>query len=165
MHIGITGEPMLRQWYSDYIGVKIEEVGIAVWKKDPRFRASLDGKYGNKGVEFKITENIYKPLMYYYHTRSKNYNNLPPVTQYTHIWESHYNQMIQCMKICGLDSIDYVVSGYKENKVYIEKILPNENAWNSLHTDCCLFLDNYVEPLMIQHNIKRIDPYMMEDIN
>jgi hypothetical protein len=150
MSIGLKGEPIIRDWYSDYIGDKIEEVGIAVWKEDPRFRASLDGLYGGgtKGVEFKITKELYEPLSQHL-TSSKN----------NHIWDTHYNQMIQCIAICGLDYIDYVVSSYNTNEVYIEKVYPDPERWKEIYIEGCKFLDQYVTPLMKEHGIERIDPY------
>jgi hypothetical protein len=40
---GIATEPIIRDWYSKALNRRIEEVGLAVWKKDLRFGGSLDG--------------------------------------------------------------------------------------------------------------------------
>lgn len=162
---GIKGEPVLRSWYSGVIGEDIREVGVAVWKADPRFRASLDGIYGTGdslyGVELKITDRVYWPLVQYYQARSRGLRNLPD-SPHVHIWDAHYNQMIQCMAIAGLKSIDYIVAGYGNNKVYIEKIFPDPDHWNDvLLPKGRQFIETYVTPLMTTHGIQRIDPWMM----
>lgn len=163
--LGISGEPVLRDWYSKVIGKPIREVGIAVWKKDTRFRASLDGIYededGTHGVEFKITDKIYWPLIQYYQARNRGFA-MADDSQHSHIWDAHYNQMVQCMAVTGVKSIDYVVGGYKDNKVYIERVYPNMRHWTTnLYPMAVTFLKTYVEPLMVTNGIKRIDPHIL----
>lgn len=156
MKIGNEGEPIVRDYYSKHIGKQIDEVGIAIWKKDPRFRASLDGVYTNDdgdlcGVEIKIPRKVYNKLIVY-----KNTNPLPP--GHSHIWESHYNQMIQCIEIVGLKYIDYVVAGCDDGKMYVERIYPNSRYFNNvIYTPGVIFLDTYVKPLMELHKIERLD--------
>lgn len=98
--IGIAGEPIVRKWYSESIATPISEVGVAVWKKDPRFRASLDGMYTKdgvtRGVEIKVTDKVYWLLIQHFQALKKGVNNMP---EHSHIWDAHYNQMIQCIEI------------------------------------------------------------------
>lgn len=161
---GIIGEPIVRNWYSSVIDKKIEEVGIAVWKRDPRFRASLDGIYYDDsnmyyGIEIKVPKFLYKKLSHYYKSRQMHNNNHPP---YGHICEAHYNQMIQSIAITGVEYIDYIVSGYSDNKTYIEKIYPDNELWEkTLYPMGVKFLEEHVEPMMLQKSIKRIDPWVM----
>ena len=129
MEIGSKGEGLIRQWYSNYIGQPIEEVGLAVWKKDLRFGSSLDGLYGNKGIEIKISKEVYNPLI-----------------ENGYIWPSHYDQMVQAMAISGLQSIDYIVAGHQTNQILIKTIYPDPERWKQLYTKGVEFLDNYVEP-------------------
>jgi hypothetical protein len=159
MQLGMQGESQLRDWYAQVIGQPIREVGIAVWKLNSAFRASLDGIYGDRrGVEFKITEQIYPPLVQYYQARNRGYHNLPP---HDHLWASHYNQMLQSMVVTGLQSMDYVVSGYRDNQVYIETLYPDLAYWDvELYQPGVKFLQDYVAPLMRQHGILRIDPHL-----
>ncbi len=160
--IGILGEPLLRTWYSNIIRIPIQEVGIAVWKKDSRFRASLDGIYGQtRSVEFKVTDTLYWPLIEHFNALKKGLKT--PPSKYEHIWNTHYNQMIQSMIITGRKSMDYIVAGYKKNLVYIEEIPANDEYWlQEIYPKAVEFLNSYVEPLMRQRNIQRIDPWMLE---
>lgn len=156
-HIGITGEPLVRDFYSKHIGIPIKEVGIAVWKKDPRFRSSLDGMYVNAegklcGIEIKISKRVYPRLIAYYKQKVKK-------PDHTHIFDSHYNQMVQSMHIIGLEYIDYVVCGYNEGNTYVERVYPNPAYFeNVIYKPGVHFLDTYVTPLMLERGIKRIDP-------
>ena len=155
--IGIVGEPIVRDWYSSYIRKKINQVGIAVWKKDVRFRASLDGIYDNGAIEIKITNSIYKPLIK--HIQSIKRGFTPPKDFHSHIWDSHYIQMVQSMAVTGKESIDYIVCSYETNEVYIERIYKNMDFWEQeIYPKGVHFLQTYVEPLMKLHTITRIDP-------
>lgn len=162
MSIGIREEPVVRDWYSKRIKEEIKEVGIAVWKEDPRFRASLDGIYKDKngvthGIEIKVPKKIYWPLV-----NSPDKDILNPEDDHSHIWDEHYNQMVQCMAVTGIKSIDYVVCGYETNEAFIQKIMPNDKYWrNELIPRAIKFLETSVEPMMLKKGIKRIDPYMM----
>ena len=160
MEIGVKYEPVVRQWYSNLINHEIKEMGIGVWKQDTRFRASLDGLYdSDKGIEIKVTKNIYWPLVKY----NEDFNKGIETHEKNHIWDTHYNQMIQCIHICNLKFIDYIVCGYEKNEVYIQRIYPNLDHWNMLYEKGLNFLDTYVQPLMKKHNINRIDPYILEN--
>lgn len=163
--IGVRGEPILRDWYSKIIGQPIEEVGIAIWKKDTRIRASLDGVYGDKrSVEFKITSDIYWPLIE--HFRAMKNGTKPPPSKYEHIWTTHYNQMIQSMAVTGRTSMDYIVAGYKKNIVYMEEIPFDEKYWTTdLYPEAVNFYGKYIEPLMKEKDIKRIDPWIIDPAN
>lgn len=181
MHIGIKGEPAVRDWYEEKIGHKIKEVGIAVWKEDPRFRASLDGFYIDsdgihRGIEIKITKDIYWPLICYYKSLrnkerkgSRDFSNEDPNPnpdtasgEYSHIWNSHFDQMQMAMKVTGVKSVDYIVCGHKKNQVFIQRIYQNEERWKELYKRGTEFLETLVEPLMVKHELKRIDPHPME---
>lgn len=172
MQIGIDGEPKVRDWYSKTMGIDIKEVGIAVWKEDPFFRSSLDGFYTDKngdshGIEIKISKEIYWPLVSYNNHKTQGKKQVTPnwdkdTRKAMHIWGSHYDQMITSIKVCGLKSIDYIVCGHIDNNVYIEKVYPDEERWeNVIYPGTMELRRDYIEPLMIKHDISRLDPWMM----
>lgn len=159
-------ESIIRDWYGEKIGKKIHNVGIAVWKKDTRFRASLDGMYKSdeslsefdRGIEIKITNtgHIYRPLL-------DNFSDKKRKNNYDHIWTSHKNQLMQSMAVTGLKSIDYIVYGYKTGLVYIEEVKFDEKYWNDMiYTKGIKFLDEIIDVKMVEHGIKRIDPWMIQ---
>jgi hypothetical protein len=168
MDIGIRGEPMARDWYAKSRGINIEEVGIAVWKEDPFFRSSLDGFYTDKdgskhGIEIKITKDIYWQLVKHYNGEEFTVSNWDKdERKCMHIYGSHYDQMVASMKVCGLKSIFYIVCGHVNNDVYIEEVFPDEDRWNKvLYPGAMALKKDYIDPLMKEHHIKRLDPWMM----
>jgi hypothetical protein len=165
MSIGIKGEPTVRDWYAKKIKYDISEVGIAVWKEDPRMRSSLDGIYtdsnGDKhGIEIKIPKKVYWPLMQ--HFKESMSGKVLDKKDMSHIYGSHYDQMVMSMKVTGVKSMDYVVCGHESNEIFIQKIMPDEKRWNFLYDKAKLFFINKINPLMVKEGIKRIDPYHME---
>lgn len=155
--LGIEGEPVIRDWYAEMLGKPIRQVGLAVWKRDPRFRASLDGEFDDKAIEIKVSAKIYKPLVQHIQAVNRGYH--PPPWSHTHIWDSHYLQMTQSMAVTGKEVIDYLVAGYETNEVYIERLAFNACLWDEdLYPRGVHFLETYVEPLMRQHQIQRLDP-------
>jgi hypothetical protein len=165
MKIGTDNEGLVREWYSKRIGIPIRELGLAIWKENPIFRSSLDGIYTigdqNVGLEIKITDSMYKPLLLHHHSHHPKLNDVmndEPQRKNNHIWLSHYDQMIQNMAISGLDRMDYVVVDWKTNQVYIEEVYPNNEQWKLLVEKGTKFYNRYVLPLSEQTGIKRYDP-------
>jgi hypothetical protein len=154
MKIGSDSEPIVRKWFIQTSKRPIREVGVAVMKSNPIFRASLDGMDDEGGIEIKVSSEIYFPLTSY-----RGYN----VPEIGHMWESHYNQMMQSMAVTGLKKMDYIMTGYLKNEVYIQPILFNQDYWEKeLYHPGVEFYQKWVIPLMEKNGIKRIDPYFLD---
>lgn len=160
MEIGMYGEQFLRNWYQNELSKKynkkiiVNEVGLGIWKKDPRFRGSLDGDIDEDlCVEFKIPKYMPKQLIDHF-----NSNNIKP-NNYDHIKPDNYDQMQGNMVIHNKKFCDYVVYSYKDKLLYYERIPVNyDHFYNVLYPKAIEFYDKYVVPLMEKLNLKRIDP-------
>lgn len=158
MSIGTTGEPILRDWDAKRRGVNIKEVGVAVWKADPRFRASLDGEIDEKTfVEYKITKRLYQQLIEHMEAIKKGFK--PPPNYHAHIFDSHHIQMTSSGVITDKKECGYSVMCLESTRVYTESIPINYEYWNNtLYPEADLFLRQHVEPIMRQRGLRRIDP-------
>lgn len=165
MKNGIEGEDFVRQWYSQQLNIKIEEVGLSVWKENPIFRGSLDGnpigyEDGDESffIEIKITQDdVYYPLLKHLEAIRKGFR--PDKYYHNHIYDSHYTQMTINGVIHGRKYCHYIVKGSKTNRVYVEKIPINYEYWkNVLYPQGLKFYEEYIVPRMEKHGLKRIDP-------
>ncbi len=163
MEIGTYGEKFLRNWYQNELfktyGNKyiVKEVGLGIWKKDPRFRGSLDGDVNDElCVEFKIPVKISKKLID--HIKNLN-NNLKNEINYDHIKTDDYDQMQGNMVIHNKKYCDYVVYSHVDKLLYYERIPVNyDHFYNILYPRAVDYYEKYVTPLMVKYNLERIDP-------
>lgn len=171
MDNGIKGEPELRKWDSEMLGIPLSEVGVSVWKENPIFRGSLDAEPNILPTdnyrffcEYKITQDeIYRPLIEYTEAMKKGFK--PPPHFHEHIFSSHYDQMISNGIIHDRDYCHYVVKGHKTGNIYWENIPINKEHWNdTLYPKGLDFYSNYIIPRMVKNNLKRIDPNSQENI-
>lgn len=168
MGIGILGEPLLRSWYQDQLTKQaiakhepppvVREVGVAVWKKDPRFRGSMDADVTETlFAEFKIPTKMYRPLIEHIECVRKGYT--PQPGEHAHIYNSHYDQMMGNGVIHGKTHVDYVVFSHTEKAAYTERLPVSTHHWDTvLYPQGVNFYEQYVAPLMVKHGINRIDP-------
>jgi hypothetical protein len=142
MKIGNLGEPYLRKWYETALCKPVNEIGLAVWKQDTRFRGSVDGEVDDDlCVEFKIPKNMYKPLFNYIEATSKGYNT---EKDYSHIYKSHYDQMMMNCAILDKKFSDYVVYSPCNNLVFVQRVPFNYEHWmNELYLPAVKFYDTY----------------------
>ena len=162
--IGISGEPIFRNWISEQIGTPIKQVGLGIWKQDPRFRGSLDGEINNYiCVELKLPEKMYPQLVKHMKYIEKHGKSLYK-NNYDHIPTSHLDQMQGNMLIHGKKYCDYYVYAYGENLLYYERIEIKYNHWNNiLYPKAIEFYNKYVEPLIREHEIELIIPESEEE--
>ncbi|CAH6418648.1 Hypothetical protein POVN_LOCUS367 [uncultured virus] len=158
MNVGSKGEPILREWDAKELGVVIKEVGIGVYKKDPRFRGSMDGDINESDFcEYKIPERMYRQLIEFIEAIKKGYT--PPPSEHSHIFNSHYDQMIGNAEIHGKQRCNYVVCAASNSTVYRQWVPADPDHWNNcLYPAGVTFYNTYVEPLLRKHKIRRIDP-------
>lgn len=159
MGIGITGEPIFRQWHSKQLDVPIREVGVAVWKKDPRFRGSIDGDLDDGTfAEYKIPEHMYRALIEYIEAAKKGFTR--PPSDYSHIFDSHYDQMTGNGVIMGKHTCRYNVMSWGHPRMIYQQNIPiNHEHWDTvLYPQALAFHEAHVEPLMAKYKFQRIDP-------
>jgi hypothetical protein len=163
MEHGVKMEPIIRNWYSETIEKPIQEVGLAVWKKDPRFGGSLDGEIldedgkTSEGIEIKAPNKMYWKLVEYIESKKKGYSFYPGYHE--HIFNSHYDQMTGNAIITNKKYMHYVVVCSETQQAFVQRFHVDIDLWEkTLYPRACKFYDEYVEPKMKSLNIKRIDP-------
>lgn len=160
MEIGVKGEPILRIWDANYHKQKITEVGVAVWKKDPRFRGSIDGEVDDEiFVEYKIPQDMYRKLIEHVEAIKKGFT--PPPGYHGHIFDTHYDQITGNGVIMDKKRCRYCVSSASKHQLtYWEYIPIDYDHWyKTLYPEGVKFYDTHVEPLMKEYGVQRIDPY------
>jgi hypothetical protein len=164
MQEGVIGEPIVKKWLSDDLKVKIYDVGVAIWKEDVRFCASLDGEIDKDFFcEVKIPgKGIYRSLIEHMEALKKGFT--PPPGSHRHIYKSHYDQITQSGIITNKKACIYVIGDLKRKQYYTEIIPINREHWNKiLYPQSVEFYSKYMEPMMVRNSLKRIDPYIIED--
>lgn len=163
MEHGVKMEPVIRDWYQETIGKKIKEVGLAVWKKDPRFGGSLDGEIldseseSYEGIEIKAPKKMYWRLVDYIEAKKKGYNFYPGYHE--HVFNSHYDQMTGNAVITNKKYMHYIVVCSETQQAFVQRFPVDIDLWEKeLYPKACKFYDEVVEPKMKSLDIKRIDP-------
>jgi hypothetical protein len=163
MEHGVKMEPVIRDWYSDTIEKNIQEVGLAVWKKDPRFGGSLDGEILDEkgetieGIEIKAPNKMYWKLLEYIEAKKKGYTFYPGYHE--HIFNSHYDQMTGNAIITNKKYMHYVVVCSDTQQAFVQRFPVDVELWEkTLYPKACKFYEEYIEPKMKLSDIKRIDP-------
>lgn len=153
MDDGTRAEPILRNWYNQTFKVEIEEVGLAIWKKDPLIGASADGIIPNGGiVEFKYKKEMPSTLVF--QAKASNGRITKSVA---HIPTRDFDQIQHTMGVLGRSFCDYVVLSPKTG-IYTERILFNEEYFNLQVSRYQQFKEKYLLPCIEQHQIKVIFP-------
>jgi len=162
MEHGVKMEPIIRNWYAETFEAKIQEVGLAVWKKDPRFGGSLDGEIMEgdesfEGIEIKAPKKMYWRLIEYIEAKKKGFSFYPGYHE--HIFNSHYDQMTGNAIITNKRSMHYIVVCTETQKAFVQRFPVDVELWeNVLYPRACEFYDKYIEPKMKSLDIARIDP-------
>lgn len=151
MNHGTFLEPFIRNHYSKVNNVNVKEVGLAVYKKNTYLGASLDGDVDDQTcLEIKCPVNgIYSPLMF----KLKNFSTRSgdavtgTAASYSHIWNSHYDQMMGQMAITGKTQCDYWVYSDSTKQLYKERIPFNKGYWEeSLYPKLDKFIEEKLKP-------------------
>jgi hypothetical protein len=163
MEHGVKMEPIIRDWYSKTILSPIKEVGLAVWKKDPRFGGSLDGEImldnetTEEGIEIKAPRKMYWKLVEYIEAKKKGYTFYPG--HHEHVFNSHYDQMTGNAIITNKKAMHYIVVCSETQQAFIQRFPVDVELWeNELYPKACKFYDEYIQPKMTKLSINRIDP-------
>lgn len=152
MH-GIRTEPLIRNWYSTSLEKPIKEVGLAIWKKDPRFGGSLDGEIDTEeGIEIKAPKKMYYKLIEYIESKKKGYKYIEGYHE--HVFNSHYDQMTGNGVITNKKYMHYVVVCTDTQQAFVQRFPVDYDLWYSeLYPKACQYYDEYVQPLLDSKNI------------
>lgn len=161
---GTTLEPYIREFHfktlrDKGLNCEMRELGIAVWKKHSFFRGSVDGEIGIDGIsEYKACKTMYKPLVEYTDAINRGYK--PREDEKTkHIYLSHLDQMTLNSIILNKKWCEYCVVCIDTKECFIQRIDTDHELWNNiLYPKALNFYNNYMLPLINQHNITPILP-------
>lgn len=158
MQHGITMEPIIRDWYAETINKPIKELGIAIWKNDPRFGGSLDGEINEEeGIEIKAPNKMYQRLVEFIESKKKGYTFYPGYHE--HIFNSHYDQMTCNGIITNKKYMHYIVVCTDTQQAFTQRFPVDTILWEKeLYPKACEFYDKYVVPLMDSNGLVRFDP-------
>lgn len=136
----------------EYKNIKITTAGLAVWKQDQRFGASLDGVVEIDGVESDIGVEIKCP--------EKMYNNIKKYIDSgckgdLGIYPSHYDQMIGNGIVTNKKHMIYCVYGIDDEQLAWFKIPVDHDYWRyELYPKACEFYEGYMKNKIVENNIK-----------
>lgn len=154
MKLGTDYEPIVRNYLIKYLKNNIKETGLAVLKKNNIFAASLDGIIDdNVGIEIKCPRRMYKPLLKYMDKPEKERVK----NDYSHIWESHYLQILMNGAVTNRKNMIYCVYAIEDEEIFIQNVEIDYKYWNEVVVPyCIIFYKKYVEPLLTEEDKKRI---------
>ena len=143
MDLGNQYEPVVRDALAKKLGVEIKETGFAIWKKDPRFGASLDGIINDDvGIEIKCPAKMYGPIKNFLERREKGDAKEDEIE---HIWKSQYDQIIGNGVITGRTWMIFCVYSIEDKKLFYQKVKVDYDYWhNFLYPKACEFYDKYM---------------------
>nr|QBK90643.1 MAG: YqaJ-like recombinase [Pithovirus LCPAC104] len=143
MKYGTDLEPIARKYFENKYNLKVEELGMVIPKWNKYLGVSVDGVIKNSDciIEIKCVKKMYYPL--------KNYvKNNKELSDYSHIWKSHYDQMILGMKILEKKYCYYFVFCPNDKIFFKQKIPFNEEYWNSIYKKTLDFIEKYIKPFI-----------------
>lgn len=140
MQKGNDYEPIVRDYLAKIIGKPILETGFAIWKKDQRFGASLDGVIDeDTGIEIKCPAKMYGPIKNYMNSDNKDPCN------YDHIWRSQYDQIIGNGVITGRKNMIFCVYSIEEKEIFYQNVKVDYDYWNNfLYPTAVDFYEKYM---------------------
>lgn len=110
-----------------------------------------------EGLEIKAPNKMYQKLIHHIEAIRKGFN--PPPGYHRHIFDSHYDQMTGNGVVTGMKYMHFVVVSTAENLSYCEKLPVDRLHWDTvLYPQATYFYDNYIQPMMTENKIRRIDP-------
>jgi len=143
MNLGNQYEDPVRRKLGEKLGVEIKETGFAIWRKDPRFGASLDGVIDSEtGIEIKCPRRMYRPIVQYLERKERGETTDDEID---HIWKSQYDQIIGNGVITGRKWMYFCVYSIDDKQMFYQKIKVDYNYWNDfLYPKACEFYDRWM---------------------
>lgn len=154
MKLGNEYEPIVRNYLIKHLKNNITETGLAVLKKNNIFAASLDGVINDDvGIEIKCPRKMYMPLLRYMDKPEKDRKK----NDYSHIWESHYLQILMNGVVTNRKNMIYCVYAIEDEEIFIQNVEIDYKYWNEVVAPKCIdFHKKYVEPHLTEEDKKRI---------
>jgi hypothetical protein len=146
----------VRSQPSEALPVKVNQLGLAVWRENPIFRCSVDGEIDEDTiVEYKIPSRMSHSLVSRVEQAKRGIKTLPG--DYSHIYNDHYDQMMMNCAILNKRQCWYVV--YSQGELYEELIPFNETHWRNILVPAGLkFYEKYMTPLINEFDIEIVLP-------
>ena len=143
MNLGNDYEGPVRDYFAKKLGVEIKETGFAIWKKDPRFGASLDGVIDDDtGIEIKCPRKMYRPILEFLEKKKRGGAD---DTEISHIWKSQYDQVIGNGVITGRKWMYFCVYSIEDKKMFYQKVKVDYDYWfDFLYPKACEFYDKWM---------------------
>lgn len=140
----------------EYKNIRINTVGIAIWKKDQRFRPSLDGiieklngdiyEETDTGIEIKCPAKMYSNVKKHIDSQG----TIP-----LDIYASHYDQMMENGVVTGKKFMIYCVYGIDDEQLAWFKIPVDYDYWQyEIYPKACKFYDLHMKDKILQNNIQ-----------
>jgi len=155
MDLGIKYEPIVRDKYSQKIGRKVFERGLAVAKWNLFLRASIDGEVeGTSGIiEIKCPEHLY-PVLHRYLAMKRSHL---PYRVEEFIGIGHYCQMQMNMAVWGKKWCDYIVYGIVTKKMVVLRVNFDLEFWSTKFYPRLLIYINNLQSLIPTNFLPRWD--------
>jgi hypothetical protein len=158
LNIKQTGvkESKPQDWYCLTRNVQVDEVHLVVPKWEPRICALNLNILGTDGII-----NIKNPVVMYdslnNHMDKIDTGWRPPPFYHSHIREAYYAEIQGTMKITEKSFCDFIVYSSESNLSYVERIPFDQVYWdNILWPKIQNFLDNVMEPLVVEHQYSNL---------
>ena len=146
INYGILHENDAREWYKKVTGNMILPSFFGVYKINNYLGAEHDGFVADNErneldgiIEIKCPMQMYPKLDNY--KPSENIN-------YSHISESHFDQMQMEMEIFDKSWCDYIVFCIPENKVHLERVYRDRYHWTVMYEKIEIFVNGKLKPLL-----------------
>lgn len=159
MNYGTLTEDDNRKWNEQKYDIKIVESGMVVpkWNKhlgyssDGDIEGRIEGTTGKGIFEAKGVKKMYWPLIKYMNTPLEIRREKYPIYDQngkmlvpSHIWRTHYDQMITGMAVLEASHCLYSVYCPSMNMVFSQVIFFNRDYWCLLYSETQLFLETHV---------------------
>jgi hypothetical protein len=151
MNHGKEMEPTARSWYSTHTNCLIKQVGLAVFKKNPKIGASpdgviLDGDGKWQGIiEIKCPKKMYVSYLQISKIIGEDSSGRKILAadefEVAFIFKNHFDQMMGSLHILNLPFCDYIV--YSEEHILVHRIYYDEEYSAKLFSDLENFINKY----------------------
>ena len=150
MNKGTVYEDYVRAYLEKKMGVKFNEEGFCIWKKDPVFGCSNDGALDEETfLEIKCPAKMYAPIKEYLKNPNRDKDSID------HIWKSQYDQITMNGVVTNRKYAIFCVYAHEEKKIFYQKIKIDYDYWyKTLYPKAKEFYLEYMKPILDKKPIK-----------
>jgi hypothetical protein len=144
MKHGEDAEPGIRDWFSKEINKEVKELGLAVWKKDTRMGASLDGYVEMDKPEDNFGVEIKAPQKLPFYLREGTLD----IAKHFEYYITHYDQITMCGVILNVKKMAYVIESADGQRFHYYVTVDYNHFYSVLYPALVEFYDTKVQPLL-----------------